>query len=263
MSLRSQGVRRTALGVSLAVVIGAVLGVGAGLGPSGDPAAPVLPAALPVGAPVLPAPPVVPVLAEREDRPAAPVPVAAEQAAPPRAAAEDEPDDEPAAPADDAADDDVETDAAEEAEDADEAEDAEDAEEVPVGPTAVPVGTDSTELVDGTPCTAAARACVDLDDRTAWLLDDGEIVKGPVSVQIGDEMDPTPLGTFTVEWKAEQWTSREYFTQMPYSVFFAAGGIAFHEGRQDTNSAGCVKLVREDAQEFFEYLQVGDQVQIR
>ncbi len=46
-------------------------------------------------------------------------------------------------------------------------------------------------------------------------------------------------------------------------VFFAAGGIAFHEGRQDTNSAGCVKLVREDAQEFFEYLQVGDQVQIR
>jgi lipoprotein-anchoring transpeptidase ErfK/SrfK len=50
---------------------------------------------------------------------------------------------------------------------------------------------------------------------------------------------------------------------MPYSVFFAAGGIAFHEGRQDTNSAGCVKLVREDAREFFEYLQVGDQVQIR
>lgn len=84
-----------------------------------------------------------------------------------------------------------------------------------------------------------------------------------MSVQIGDEMDPTPLGTFRVEWKAEQWTSREFLTQMPYSVFFAEGGIAFHEGRQDTNSAGCVKLVREDARMFFEYLQVGDEVQIR
>ncbi len=65
-----------------------------------------------------------------------------------------------------------------------------------------------------------------------------------------------------MQWKAEQYTSREYLTQMPYSVFFAEGGIAFHEGAQDNPSAGCVKLEREDAKAFFYFLQVGDEVQI-
>ena len=50
---------------------------------------------------------------------------------------------------------------------------------------------------------------------------------------------------------------------MPYSVFFADGGIAFHEGRQDTASGGCVKLGHDDAVAWFAYLQVGDEVQVR
>ncbi|OZM76024.1 hypothetical protein CFP66_43355 [Pseudonocardia sp. MH-G8] len=116
--------------------------------------------------------------------------------------------------------------------------------------------------VAGTPCTAAARACVDLDARLAWLIDGGKIVRGPVSIRHGDTADPTPKGTFHVQWKAEQYTSREYLTQMPYSVFFADGGIAFHEGTQDTPSAGCVKLGHEDAKAWFAFLQVGDEVQI-
>lgn len=114
----------------------------------------------------------------------------------------------------------------------------------------------------GTPCTATARACVDRNGRRAWLLDAGEVVRGPVLVQTGDDEDPTPLGTFAVQWKAEQYTSREYLTQMPYSVFFADGGIAFHEGRQDTPSAGCVKLLHDDAVAWFDHLAVGDEVQI-
>lgn len=114
----------------------------------------------------------------------------------------------------------------------------------------------------GTPCTATARACVALDDFEAWLLDGGNVVRGPIPIQHGDDVDPTPRGTFKVQWKAEQYTSREYLTQMPYSVFFADGGIAFHEGAQDTPSAGCVKLEREDAKAFFYFLQVGDEVQI-
>jgi lipoprotein-anchoring transpeptidase ErfK/SrfK len=116
--------------------------------------------------------------------------------------------------------------------------------------------------VAGTPCTATARACVALDDRLAWLLDGGNVVAGPIPIQHGDDQDPTPRGTFKVQWKAEQYTSREYLTQMPYSVFFADGGIAFHEGTQDTPSAGCVKLGHEDAESFFYFLQVGDEVQI-
>ena len=46
-------------------------------------------------------------------------------------------------------------------------------------------------------------------------------------------------------------------------VFFAEGGIAFHEGDMDTPSAGCIKLNNADAQAWFAYLQVGDEVQVR
>lgn len=119
------------------------------------------------------------------------------------------------------------------------------------------------QLVPGTPCTTTAKACVDLAARKAWLIQDGAVLRTARSMMVGDEIDPTPLGTFQVEWKAEQWTSREYLTQMPYAVFFAEGGIAFHEGPQDTNSAGCVKLVHDDAVAWFNHLQVGDEVQIR
>jgi lipoprotein-anchoring transpeptidase ErfK/SrfK len=116
--------------------------------------------------------------------------------------------------------------------------------------------------VDGTPCTSTAKACVDVADREAWLIDKGVVTRGPVQVMTGDQDDPTPTGTFHVQWKAVQYTSRTYLTQMPYSVFFADGGVAFHEGPQDTYSAGCVKLVHDDAVAFFNYLQVGDEVQV-
>ncbi len=127
-------------------------------------------------------------------------------------------------------------------------------------PSAPAVGGPPT--VAGTPCTATARACVALGERLAWLLDGGNVVRGPVQIQHGDAQDPTPRGTFKVQWKAEQYTSREYLTQMPYSVFFADGGIAFHQGTQNNPSAGCVKLGREDAEAFFYFLQVDDEVQI-
>ena len=117
-------------------------------------------------------------------------------------------------------------------------------------------------LVPGTPCTATAKACVDIAEGRAWLFDDGNVSRGPVHIMTGDQDDPTPIGTFHVQWKAEQYTSRQYLVQMPYSVFFADGGIAFHEGRQDTPSGGCVKLGHEDAMAWFAYLQVGDEVQV-
>jgi hypothetical protein len=124
------------------------------------------------------------------------------------------------------------------------------------GPGPAPV------LVAGTPCTTTARACVDLEEREAWLIDDDSVVRGPVPIRDGDEDSPTPRGVFTVEWKAEQYTSRESQREMPYSVFFAAGGIAFHEGPHDSPSAGCVRLQRKDAEAWFAHLQVGDEVQI-
>lgn len=119
------------------------------------------------------------------------------------------------------------------------------------------------DAVAGTPCSASASACVDLANHQAWLLEDGKVVRGPVPVQDGASDEPTPPGTYRVEWKADKWVSREYGTPMPWSVFFAPGGISFHEGPPDTPSAGCVKLGPEDAHAWYDFLQVGDEVQVR
>ncbi|NMH96401.1 L,D-transpeptidase [Pseudonocardia sp. K10HN5] len=118
-------------------------------------------------------------------------------------------------------------------------------------------------LVPGTPCTVTAEACVDLAGRHAWLIKDGHVVRGPVAIMPGAPGEPTPVGTFTVQWKDENHHSREFNNApMPYSVFFADGGVAFHEGSLQKFSAGCVHLSMNDAKAFFDYLQVGDQVQV-
>jgi hypothetical protein len=49
---------------------------------------------------------------------------------------------------------------------------------------------------------------------------------------------------------------------MPWSVFFEDGGIAFHGGSPNRSSAGCIHLATADAKAWFEYLQIGDQVQV-
>lgn len=128
----------------------------------------------------------------------------------------------------------------------------------PPASTATPSGA----AVPGTPCTASADACVDLASHTAWLFDDGEVTR-TVPFLDGDPRSPTPVGTFAVDWKAQNYHSREFDADMPFSVFFAPGGIAFHEGSLERPSAGCVHLGKPDAVAFFDALEVGDQVQVR
>jgi lipoprotein-anchoring transpeptidase ErfK/SrfK len=118
--------------------------------------------------------------------------------------------------------------------------------------------------VEGTPCTDAASACVDLAGHQAWLIDDGEIVRGPVPISSGGPGRETPTGDFRVEWKNANHRSTEFDgAPMPFAVFFAEGGIAFHEGNLDTPSAGCVRLAYEDAAAFYDFLQTDDGVQVR
>lgn len=116
---------------------------------------------------------------------------------------------------------------------------------------------------EGTPCTAAARACVDLANSTAWLIRDGKIESGPVPASFGKKGQRTPAGVFQVEWKNKDYRSAEFNNApMPFAVFFAPGGIAFHEGNVDSPSAGCVRLNRADAERWFNSLQVGDRVEV-
>jgi hypothetical protein len=117
--------------------------------------------------------------------------------------------------------------------------------------------------VKGTPCTVTARACVDLAKNQAWLIHDGEVTRGPVAISHGGQGKETPTGTFKVLWKDEDHKSAEFDdAPMPYSVFFADGGIAFHQGNPNNPSAGCVHLAKDDAVAWYNDLEVGDEVQV-
>lgn len=112
------------------------------------------------------------------------------------------------------------------------------------------------------PCSAAARACLDLSSNQAWLMDNGGVTYGPVPVTTGKPGHATPPGSFKVTWKDLHHRSKEFNNApMPYSVFFN-GGIAFHQGSLQAQSHGCVHLSQTAAQKFFSSLQVGNVVEV-
>jgi hypothetical protein len=112
------------------------------------------------------------------------------------------------------------------------------------------------------PCAPDVSACVSLSARQAWLMTNGAVTLGPVPITHGGTTNPTPTGTWPVAWKDQEHTSSIYGDPMPYSVFFAPGGIAFHEGPLNTDSHGCVRLEMANAQAFFSALPVGGLVQV-
>jgi hypothetical protein len=112
-------------------------------------------------------------------------------------------------------------------------------------------------------CPPAASACADLSARLTWLQSDGTIVYGPVRMEPGTPGSPhmTPRGTFRVQWKAGvHYVSNIYGDPMPYAVFFAAGGIAFHGGSLTTPSHGCIHLDIGSARYYHDHLPVGAEV---
>lgn len=111
-------------------------------------------------------------------------------------------------------------------------------------------------------CASGSLACVDLDKHITWLQANGKVIYGPVHMMPGMPNEPTPTGVFAVQYKARHHVSNEYFEPMPFSVFFAAGGIAFHQGSLTNSSHGCVHLAEKDASTYFMKLQPGDQVAV-
>lgn len=112
-------------------------------------------------------------------------------------------------------------------------------------------------------CPAAATACVDLNDHLTWLQSDGHITYGPVSMEPGPPgtRQATPRGTFHVQWKAgASYISAEYHVPIPYAVFFAPGGVAFHGGSLTTPSHGCVHLDIGSARYYHDHLPIGAEV---
>ncbi|HWN34777.1 MAG TPA: L,D-transpeptidase [Pseudonocardia sp.] len=135
--------------------------------------------------------------------------------------------------------------------------------------SAAAVASRQTPLVAGTPCVTTAKACVDLEKQRAWLIKDGTVMRGPVAISSGGNGQETPIGhSLRVYRKEKDHKSQESRlpngqpAPMPWAVFFEDGGIAFHGGSPNRSSAGCIHLAAADAQAWFEYLQIGDQVQV-
>jgi lipoprotein-anchoring transpeptidase ErfK/SrfK len=106
---------------------------------------------------------------------------------------------------------------------------------------------------------------VDLSDRLTWLQSDGRITYGPVRMEPGPPGTPhaTPRGTFHVQWKAgPDYTSTEYGDPMPYAVFFAPGGVAFHGGSLIRLSHGCIHLSTDTARYYHDHLPIGAEVKV-
>lgn len=112
-------------------------------------------------------------------------------------------------------------------------------------------------------CPPRATACVDLARHLTWLQHDGTVTFGPVRMEPGRPRSrhATPRGTFHVSWKAgPTYISTSYGDPMPWAVFFAPGGIAFHGGSLTTPSHGCVHLTVANAHYYNEHLPVGAEV---
>jgi hypothetical protein len=137
------------------------------------------------------------------------------------------------------------------------------------GEAPVATATRAQPLVVGTPCSVSAKACVDLDSQRAWLIQNGKVIRGPVKVASGGNGEETPVGhSLRVYRKEKDHVSQESRlpngqpAPMPWSVFFEDGGIAFHSGSPNRSSGGCIHLEPADAEAWFNYLQIGDQVQV-
>ena len=114
-------------------------------------------------------------------------------------------------------------------------------------------------------CPAAASACVDLSDHLTWLQSGRRIAYGPVPMEPGPPgtRNATPPGIFHVQWKAGvNYISTEFDEPMPYAVFFAPGGIAFHGGSLTTPSHGCVHLTIGSARYYHDHLPIGAEVAV-
>ena len=130
-------------------------------------------------------------------------------------------------------------------------------------PDATASGTPTASPRTRSSCPAAATACVDLKNHLTWLQSDGHITYGPVSMEPGPPgtRQATPRGTFHVQWRAgANYISTEYHVPIPYAVFFAPGGVAFHGGSLDTPSHGCVHLDISSARYYHDHLPTGAEV---
>lgn len=115
------------------------------------------------------------------------------------------------------------------------------------------------------PCPVQARVCVDLNGNRTWIQHNGYVTYGPAVMSAGapGPETETPRGMFTVVRKVRDEVSIPFDNApMPYAVYFTNAGHAFHEGRVDWLSHGCIHLMHQDAVSYFDQLHPGDLIYI-
>lgn len=114
-------------------------------------------------------------------------------------------------------------------------------------------------------CLTGRAMCIDKTTRQlVWVIDGKPQLR--FDVRFGADTTPTREGSFSVGWKAREWTSTLYHSEMPYSMFFS-GGQAVHYSSDFAArgyygaSHGCVN-VRDLAgiRTLFDQARVGDKV---
>lgn len=100
-----------------------------------------------------------------------------------------------------------------------------------------------------------------LDDQYFGAYENGRLsFWGPVSS--GKKGTATPTGKFNVLWKSEKYRSKKYDAKMPFAINISSDGYFIHEqalpGRPASH--GCIRLLREDAQKMYGWIEKNDPV---
>jgi len=113
------------------------------------------------------------------------------------------------------------------------------------------------------PSPVGISICVSLDERRAWLFQDGYPLYAAATCA-GRSTHPTPLGDFHVIEKHRDWVSTIYHVPMPYFMRLNVWAIGIHEGGIATTPAshGCIRLPSDMARKFFEVTPVGTPVKV-
>jgi len=117
-------------------------------------------------------------------------------------------------------------------------------------------------VVKPTPCDISDGACIQLSTNQTWVVRGDKIAYGPVAITHGRRGYETPIGKFPVLRKVKDDWSIPYNGPMPWSTYFTANGIAFHEGSLTEPSHGCIHLDPPSAQYYFQNLSIGETVQV-
>jgi hypothetical protein len=103
--------------------------------------------------------------------------------------------------------------------------------------------------------------CIFLDRQYFGAYENGKLsFWGPVSS--GRKGMDTPAGKFSVKWKNKLYHSKKYNSDMPFAINISNDGVFIHEqalpGRPASH--GCIRLLREDAQKIYAWIEKNDPV---